>query len=71
MIFKKVRMMFQTLWKSFKLLVLTVLPPLSGLRPRRSVRAAMAHEIMFYAITQKEGCVKRFSMPSQTGVTPF
>ena len=26
-----------------------------GLRPRRSVRAAMAHEIMFYAITQKEG----------------
>jgi len=25
-----------------------------GLRPRRSVRTAMAHEIMFYAIVQKE-----------------
>jgi hypothetical protein len=26
-----------------------------GLRPRRSARTALAHEIMFYAITQKEG----------------
>ena len=26
-----------------------------GLRPRRSVRMAMAHEVMFYAIVQKEG----------------
>jgi len=26
-----------------------------GLRPRRSVRMAMAHETMFYAIVQKEG----------------
>ena len=26
-----------------------------GLRPRRSVRMAMSHEIMFYAIVQKEG----------------
>jgi len=25
-----------------------------GLRPRRSVRMAMQHEIMFYAIVQKE-----------------
>jgi hypothetical protein len=28
-----------------------------GLRPRRSVRTAMAHEIMFHAIVQKEGLV--------------
>ena len=26
-----------------------------SLRPRRSVRMAMQHEIMFYAIVQKEG----------------
>jgi hypothetical protein len=26
-----------------------------GLRPRRSIRTAMAHEIAFYAIAQKEG----------------
>ena len=64
-------MLLPTTENLLKLLVLTVLPPLSGLRPRRNVRAAMGHEVMFYAITQKEGCVKRFSMPSQTGVTPF
>ena len=26
-----------------------------GLRPRRAVRQAMAHEVNFYAIVQKEG----------------
>ena len=29
-----------------------------GLRPRRSVRNAMSHEIMFYAIVQKEVSAK-------------
>ena len=28
-----------------------------GLRPRKSVRSAMQHEVMFYALAQKEGCV--------------
>ena len=29
-----------------------------GLRPRRSVRMAMSHEVMFYAIVQKEVSAK-------------
>ena len=47
-----------------------------GLRPRRSVRAAMAHEVMFYAIVQKEGlgldkCVEEAkSRMSRYNVTP-
>ena len=47
-----------------------------GLRPRRSVRTAMAHEVMFYAIAQKEGlgfdkCVEEAkSRMSRYQVTP-
>ena len=35
-----------------------------GLRPRKSVRSAMQHEVMFYALAQKEGCV--LLLPSNT-----
>lgn len=40
-----------------------------GLRPRRSVRTAMQHEIMMYSIVQKEGVRNRTI--NQIFLTPY
>ena len=37
---------------------------LRGLRPKRNVRQAMAHDLSQYAIVQKEGCVSALSVSS-------